>query len=122
MIGNQLLEFTRVSIRSVWNIELLVHLRRFPERAWAVDELVRELRASTRIVIDGLRTLETAGLVAAEEGDKRRYAPASAELDRLARDLDKLYRERPGTVTEALFASSTDKLRSFADAFRLWRD
>jgi hypothetical protein len=121
VIENELLEFVRSSIRSVWNVELLLHLRRSDVRSWAMDELVRDLRASASVVRDGLQVLHTAGLVAKDEGGHWRYAPASPVFDRLTSELEILYRERPTAVTQALFAR-TDRLRSFADAFRLRKD
>ncbi|NNM71740.1 hypothetical protein [Enterovirga aerilata] len=121
MIENELLEFVRFSIRSVWNVELLLHLRRTAGRTWEAEELVRELRASASVVKDGLEALQKAGLVAADGNGGWRYAPASATFDRLTEELEALYRERPTAVTQALFAR-TDKLRSFADAFRLRKD
>ncbi len=121
MIENELLEFVRFSIGSVWNVELLLKMRRSGERSWTGDELVRELRASASVVKDGLQTLQAAGLAAPDENGAWRYAPASAAFDRLTGELEVLYRERPTAVTQALFAR-TDRLRSFADAFRLRKD
>lgn len=120
MIENQLLDFVRFSIRSVWNVELLLRLCDSSPRTWTVDELVRELRASAAIVNEGLRTLEVSGLVVAESGGTAwRYSPASPQFDQLARELKTLYRERPTAVAEALFSTRDDRLRSFAEAFRL---
>jgi DNA-binding IclR family transcriptional regulator len=121
MIDEELLGFVRSSIRSVWNVELLLHLRRSGDRAWGADELVRELRASGSVVEAGLQALQKCGLAAVDEAGTWRYAPASAVFDRLTSELDVLYRERPSAVTQMLF-SRTDQLRSFADAFRLRKD
>ena len=82
---------------------------------------MRELRASSSVVKDGLITLQTAGLAMADESGAWRYAPASPAFDRLTSDLEILYRERPTIVTQALFGRA-DRLRSFADAFRLRKD
>lgn len=121
MIEDELLGFVRSSIKSVWNVELLLHLKRSGDRAWGADQLVRELRASASVVKDGLQMLQNCGLAASDEAGLWRYAPASPVFDRLTSELDVLYRERPTAVTQALF-SRTDQLRSFADAFRLRKD
>ncbi|MDB5558109.1 MAG: hypothetical protein JWQ36_1043 [Enterovirga sp.] len=121
MIEGDVLDFVRSAVRSVWNLELLLRLRRSRERSWEPDQLVRELRASASVVKDGLRTLEAAGLAASDGAGRWRYAPASAAFDSLTAELETLYRERPTAVTQALFAR-TDRLRSFADAFRLRKD
>jgi hypothetical protein len=120
LLENELLEFVRFSIRSIWNVELLLRLRASSPRSWGEDELVAELRASSSIVRAGLKALESAGLLARDEAGRWRYLPASPIFDRLTGELDALYRERPTAVAEALFATS-DRLRSFADAFRLRR-
>jgi DNA-binding transcriptional ArsR family regulator len=122
VIADDLLEFIRGSIRSVWNVELILLMWRQSRRTWAPDELVRELRASEFVVSEGLGALQAAGLVTAEADGRYRYAPASPEFDRLVQQLDQVYRERPTAVTRAIFSSPTDKLQTFADAFRLKKD
>jgi len=115
-------EFLRHSIRSVWNVELLLWLSRHAGRGWPAADLVRELRASDVVVSQGIASLQQAGLLLAETGGTYRYAPASPELDRLVQQLERIYRERPSLVTRALFSAPTDKLAALADAFRLKKD
>lgn len=122
MIESELLDFIQGSIRSVWHAELLLRLRRTPERAWTADELRRDMRASDAIVHEGLRVLQNAGLVRCEEGDAYRYAPVSDHLDRLTSDLDKLYREKPVLLTRAVVSNPNEKLRLLANAFRIKKD
>lgn len=106
----------------MWTLELLLCLRRSAERTWSATELIRELRASESIVVDGLRHLERAGLTAPDPDGRYRYRPASSALDGLVVDLERLYRERPSTVTQMIFGTSNEKLHKFADAFRLKKD
>lgn len=122
MIDEDVLSFLRTSIRSVWTLELLLLLWRAQERAWSAAELVRELRASDSIVLDGIAVLQAASLVVPHGKDGFRYTPASSVLDQLVQRLAQLYRERPAAVTKALFASPDQKLQTFADAFRLKKD
>jgi hypothetical protein len=44
------------------------------------------------------------------------------QLDRTASDLARLYPERRFTIIEIIFSKPNDKIRSFADAFRIRRD
>lgn len=121
MPSNQdLLDFIRDSIRSVWALEMLLALRRHGERAWTAEELVTELRASLPLVKDNLAVFEAAGLVL-REGERFRYAPASPWLETLCTELEAVYRERPVTVINAI-VSPSDKLRDLANAFRLKGD
>ena len=121
-MDDALREFLRHALRSVWNIELLLWLYRHPGRRWLPADLVREMRASDLVISQGIAGLRQAGLIIAEADGVYRYAPASPELDRLVQQLERVYRERPSAVTRALFSAPSDKLTTFADAFRLKKD
>lgn len=117
-VDQDLLSFIREHIRSVWALELLLLLKRDPERRWTPDELVRELRASAPLVANNLEALQRAGLTACEEDGRCRYAPAAPVLDKLCNELEAAYRERPVALINVI-ASPPDKLQSLADAFRI---
>ena len=121
-MDSDLLAFIRGSLRSVWNVELLLCLRNHQSRSWQPAELVRELRASDFVVEDGLASLRAAGLVSPDAPGTYRYLPASPELDRLVGQLEREYRQRPHAVTRAIFSGPNDTLQTFADAFRLKKD
>ncbi|HZH53157.1 MAG TPA: hypothetical protein VEZ16_14895 [Microvirga sp.] len=121
-MDDELRDFLRHSLRSVWNIELLLWLQRHPGRGWPAADLVRELRASDLVVSQGVEGLQQAGLIVTDAPETYRYAPASPHLDRLVQQLERVYRERPSAVTRALFSSQADKLSTFSDAFRLKKD
>jgi hypothetical protein len=50
------------------------------------------------------------------------YRPESAELARLVDKLAEMYRERRVAVITAVYTKPIDKIRSFADAFRLRKE
>ena len=118
MAEDDLLSFVTVSIRSVWALELLLLLKREPAKVWAVESLIRELRSSPVVIADALASMVGAGLVMDEGGIGYRYGAASATLDQLVCELERVYAAKPTTVIKAI-ASPTDKLRAFSDAFRL---
>jgi hypothetical protein len=115
----EILNFVRTSIGSVWALEMLVVVGGRPERAWRLDELVRELRSSPAAIAGAARLLEGAGLVARVGKEVCRYQPASPELDHVGELVRKIYTVKPATVIGAIFETSDDKLRAFAAAFRL---
>ena len=117
----QVFAFARNTIRSVWALELLLLLRKDRGRAWAVDELVRELRSSEAVTLPCLDVLKSAGLVAGEAG-RFRYAPASEELDAVSGELAKTYAARPMALAKAIMRTPNEKLTIFADAFKLKGD
>ena len=122
MTDNQdLLEFVREHVRSVWGVELLLLLKSDPGRRWTAPELVRELRASTTLVNDNLQRFERSGLVTAEEPSRYRYDPAGAVLSELCDRLEAAYRVRPVSVIN-MIATAPNPLQTLADAFKFRGD
>jgi hypothetical protein len=115
----QILAFLRAHIRSLWALELLLLLARDRGKAWQPSDLVREMRSSPVAVGEALRNLQSAGLAASDADNRYRYSPASAELDALASGIAQAYSVRPSAVVKAIVTAPDDKLRIFADAFRL---
>jgi hypothetical protein len=111
--------FVREHLRSVWALELLLMLRRQPDRCWKPAELVAELRASGPLVGDNLAAFERSGLAVCDEAGCWRYAPAAPVLDELAARLERAYRERPVAIIN-LIAAPPDPIQGLADAFK-WR-
>lgn len=116
MTEETVLSFVKSAIRSAWSLELLLLMQRRPQ-AWGTEDLVRQLRASTGVVREGLASLITAGLVASRETGIYTYAPISLALSELVSALGDLYSRKPVAVRNAIFSAPTDKIRSFADAF-----
>jgi hypothetical protein len=114
----EVLAFVQASIPSVWALELLLLLRRDPKKEWHVDALVRELRSTATVVQDSLPALQSAGLVVGEEGVYR-YQPASPALDAIVSETAKVYAIKPTAVIRAIVTAPNDKLRVFANSFRL---
>jgi hypothetical protein len=112
--------FVREHLRSVWAVELLLLLRKDPERCWSAPELVKELRASTGLVTTNLQLFERGGLIVMDERACARFSPAAPVLAELCDKLAKAYRERPVSIIN-LIAQPRDPLRSLADAFRFKR-
>jgi hypothetical protein len=118
LLSASLLEFIHGAVRSVWAVELLLILRREPDRAWTADELVRELRGSAALVADNLAGFMVSGLVQETERGRFIYRPASPVLAELCDELEKEYRRRPVTVVQAIVARTTNHVQNLADAFR----
>jgi hypothetical protein len=116
---NDTLSFVSATIKSIWALELLLLMRRTGERSWTAEELVRELRASTLVVHEALSGLTHAGLVAADETALFSYRPASGHLAKFVDEIQSLYLAKPLAVINAIAAAPNEKLRIFADAFRL---
>ena len=114
--------FIRGAFRSVWALELLLHLKRTRERAWSADELVEILRGSALIVSQSLDGLMRAGLISIDERGCARYQPVSSELEQLMDSTQEFYSRKPEAVRRAILSAGHPGLANFADAFRLWKD
>ena len=90
MTEDAILEFVSKAFRSVWHMELLLVLHQEPRRAWEIDALARELRASVAVVRQSVNALIPASLMVADH-----FQANSAELAVLADGLVDLYNRRP---------------------------
>ena len=122
MIAEPVLRFVRSSIKSVWALELLLVMRRRGSRVWTIDELTHELRSNRTLVADIVAAFAKSGLIDEREPGSFRYQPASAELDELVQQLDRLYAERPLALIKEIVSAPNERIQSFADAFKLKKD
>lgn len=111
--------FARVAIGSISALELLVLLRRRPQQCYQLVELVRELRSSELAVAQALEHLAKSGLIEELPGASYRYQQVSAQLDAICDRLESLYARKPVMIVRAILDAPNEKLRTFADAFRL---
>jgi hypothetical protein len=117
VIPDSVRKFIADHIDSVEQLEVLILLREHRDRAITVEAINTQIRSSTTSVRGRLDALVRRGLVE-QEGTVYRYAPP-AELDGVMAELTRNYAEQRFTVIELIFARPTDKLRAFADAFRV---
>lgn len=122
MISEDVRRFIRSSVRSVWALELLLLMRREPDRSWTVDALTSELRGSRQLVTDILSGFIERGLVVSDTSQTYRYRPADSALDELVRDLEKVYAERRIALIQEIVAAPNEKIQTLADAFKLKRE
>lgn len=115
-------DFVTSSFRSVWALEVLLHLRRNAERGWTQSELVAALRASDAVISKATLELDIAGLVILDPDGSPRYAPASPQLDDLTGAVADLYQMSPGAVRRLIVRSAASNLQAFADSFRLRKE
>lgn len=118
MTEQDALDFVRVSLGSIWALELLALLGREPERSWPLDRIIHESRSSSRAVNQAIVLLERAGLVAMTAPHEYRYQPVNPDLDAIGELVQKIYATKPSTIIAAIFESPNEQLRTFADAFK----
>lgn len=111
-------------IDSVEQLEILLLLHQHPERSWTAESVARELRISPLSADDRLKDMARAAILSKVQGTEGeyRYAPESPQLAEAVTGLATAYTERRVTVINLIFSKPVDKIRTFADAFRLRRD
>jgi hypothetical protein len=110
-------------IDSVAQLEIVLLLMADPTKPWSAGTLAKHMAFDQKMAQAQLDELCTKHLLGCD--DRRvefRYAPSTPELDQAMRDLGQAYADRRVTVIGMIFSKPTDKLRNFADAFRIRRD
>jgi hypothetical protein len=110
--------FIASHIVSVAQLEVLLMLRAAADKEWSATEMARALVTQPEAAAGWLEDLRQRGLAAESEG-RYRYTPANDELDRIVDDLAESYAKYRVAVIGLIFARPSDRITSFADAFRI---
>jgi hypothetical protein len=122
-IKPDLRNFIAEQVHSVAKLELLLMLQEKRDRSWTADEAARALYIAANPAEKLLLELQAGGLVEVESSTppRFRFAPRTKELDALVTSLAELYSQRRVTVITLIHSAPVDKLRTFADAFKIIR-
>lgn len=114
-------QFLADHISSVAQLEILLLLKGAPTRLWTAAELSAALRTTSETVAEQLGKLLDQGIVAAENPtvDGYRYHPSTPQLAETIDKLARVYELRRVSVITMIYSKPVDKVRTFADAFRL---
>jgi hypothetical protein len=110
--------FIASHIVSVAQLDVLLLVRAAADKEWTASEVARALVTQPEAAAGWLRDLASRGLVSDNEG-RYRYAPASSELDRVVDALAESYANYRVAVIGLIFARPSERITSFADAFRI---
>ncbi|RIL01347.1 MAG: hypothetical protein DCC71_17960 [Proteobacteria bacterium] len=111
-------------IDSVAQLEVLLLLYRSAPDSWSARQLGEELRIEPAWAAEQLGILCDRGLLAATEDCEGlfHYQPATAELEKAVMALAAYYEAQRVAVIAFLYSKPTDRIRTFADAFRIRRE
>jgi hypothetical protein len=113
--------FLYQNIDSVEQLEVLLLLRRGPERGWTADEVARELYSHPSSILHRMASLSGRGLLRELEPACYQYAPRSTELHDTVTRVAETYRERRVAVIPLIASKPIENVRAFSDAFRFRR-
>lgn len=111
--------FARTAIGSVSALELLILLRHERPNRYRLAELVRELRSSQLAMEHALDHLIKFGLIAGTPDSGYHYQQESGRLDAICERVEAVYARKPVSLIRAILEAPDEKLRQFADAFRI---
>ena len=115
--------FIVTHIDSIEKLEVLLLLRAQADREWTAREVSQELRIAEPSAAARLEDLAARRLVVRTGNPGAyRFGPASAEDAQDITDLQATYSLRRVSVISFIFSKPLEKVRGFADAFRLKRD
>lgn len=109
-------------IDSVSHLEVLLMLYAEPKRSWNALAISREMRSNMTSASNHLEDLFKKGFLAQDSEKHFHYHPTSKELEEKVKLLSDIYHEKPVAVITAIFERPNDKLKGFADAFKLKKD
>ncbi len=111
-------------IDSLVQLEILLLLAKEPDREWTADRVAAELRISPSWAEQDLKLLCQRGVLTpcSQEPAHYRHGASSPQLDLALLALQKEYQARRVTIINLIFAKPIDKLKDFADAFRLRKE
>jgi hypothetical protein len=116
--------FLQLCVPSVNAAELLLLLWRRPAVAWSVRDLAAAIdpvgSMSEAEALPYLETFSARGLITREDDGRVSYRP-SADFEVHVQTLARLYLERPVTLFRVIYALRDSKIKTLADAFRIWR-
>ncbi len=124
-IPDHVARFIQDHIDSVELIDVLLLLKGDGSAAWSAEEVSRRLYTSPASAANRLEALRASSIAAATDEPSRRtyrYQPASSELARAVDDLEREYGSRRTRVINLIFSKPSDKVRTFADAFKIRED
>lgn len=116
-----LTDFIRSCIPNVDAAELLLALASDEGRAVPIRHLLGRLEPTHIGEADARRYLgffESCGLVR-QSDDMYAFAPATPQSQEVVQALGRLYHQRPVTLVRMIYSLKDDRIRAFADAFRI---
>lgn len=108
-------------IDSVGQLEVLLMFFNQPDRTWNPSTMSQELRSHETIVRQQMEKLATSGFLKADIHANYTYSP-TPELAEKVENLNRTYREMSVAVIAFIYEKPTDKLKGFADAFKIKKD
>ena len=122
-ISKGLREFIREEIQTIFRLEVLLLLHRDQSRSFTVVEVASELGFENDVAQEQLMGLVASNLIVQSHGEeiKFRYRPADVASRSFVDQLAVGYSKQRVPILSAILAEPRDRIRLFAEAFRITR-
>ena len=120
-LPDDVVNFLQTHLGSIWALEMMLVLHHSKDRTWTVEHLVREMRAADQLVAGLLDRFQRLGLVTESNGSWR-WDVQSPDMVELTQKVSEAHAVTPFAVIQAIAETPEQRLRQFADAFRLRKD
>jgi hypothetical protein len=116
--------FISETFDSVIKLEMLLLMRSEPQRTWSPGDIASTLQVSSDMIRVPLADLQARGLLTTDTSSPEayRFAPVTAELNAQVDAVADVYRARRVAVVTLIYSLPLDRVKSFADAFRLRKE
>jgi len=123
ILSEGLKRFIKEKIQTVLRMEVLLLLHQQQSRSFTAAEVANELGVEKEAAKDQLTTLQALGVVVQSKTDKPkyRYHPLDATLGSMVEQLAVGYSAQPVPILSVILADHPDRIRLFAEAFRIIR-
>lgn len=123
-LSPDVVEFVAAHIRSLNDLQVLIHCMDAPDRWWDAAAVARETGLGEGSARHALDNLARGNLLDIRiTGDVRySFSPGTEDLRESARRLASAFRSSPVAVVKLVADSGPRSVRDFADAFRIRRD
>jgi DNA-binding HxlR family transcriptional regulator len=123
-LPTQVIDFIAGYIDTALQLEILLLLRNHAERSWTATEIDAELRINQEWVASQLGELCRCGLLRCTQdgAPTYQYGPTDPKVASAITALASWHATHRVAIISMIYSKPADKLRSFADAFRLRKD
>lgn len=125
-LPDDVLGLIRAAVPTLDALEILIFMVSSPGESWTADDLVACVRPNdipVATIKQHLHAFLALGVLGTAPGSRYRYCPGTAEIARAVTGLQQAYNEKPVTLIRTLYRiGDSEKIRGFADAFRLKKD
>jgi len=119
-LDSEIQHFISFHIKSVAELETLLLLFRNPSRTWSAEQLSQELRSNPSYAETLLQQLARTGLVEKQSENQTYILKKELEHEmELIRQIEVRYQKRRFSLINLIYEAPTEKIKTFADAFKL---